>query len=159
MENEPIKSALEEIAEKFRIYVDGMIKDGAYFPRHWPYTDATIQKVNNECIALVRRYIEMGELEIGASGDCIWVYNAPLDILPLIPMACPEISDRGTYDVMCGLKRLGRVAYGGPPEPGEPGTIIVGAKTNFMPEERMAHISFTIEGCDFNAAAELHDQG
>lgn len=144
MESDPIKSALQEISEKFNDYTTDLTEKGVYFPRYWLHDQPTIERLNYECIALVKKYMNAREICIGPVEGCISIYNAPLDILPFIPMAFPEISDYGTYDVMRGAKRLGRVTYEGPPKQGESGTIIVGVKTNFVPEEKMAHISFTL---------------
>lgn len=144
MENETIKSALQEISEKFNLYVTELSEKGAFIPRYWPHTQPTFERVNHECVALVRKYMSERQISIGTSDGCISLYNAPLDILPFIPMACPEISDHGTYDVIRGTKRLGRVTYNGMPEQDDPSIIFVGAKTSFVPEEKITRISFQL---------------
>lgn len=138
MESESVKSAYEEIAEQFNLSENPIA-----------YTEANLQRVNDACARLVRRYIEAGEIVIGSYGNSISLYNAPPDILPLIPL-CGElgISEYGTYPVMRGLKMLGRVKYNGRPIQDRPGIVTLGVYTSFYPEPAISEITFTLESGD-----------
>ena len=129
-----VKSAFAEIAEKFDFEKNRM-----------EYTEESVQRLNDECARLVRRYVEAGEITRGPLENSISIYNAPLDILAFIPL-CDSlgVKEYGTYTVMRGLKTLGRVTYKGRPEQDKPGVAILGIKTSYMPEELVPHITFTL---------------
>lgn len=129
-----VRSALAEIAEKFDFDENPM-----------EYTEANLQRLNDECARLVRRYVEAGEIAIGPFENCISIYNAPLDILSFIPLCGGlGVKEYGTYTVMRGMKTLGRVTYKGRPAQDKPGTAFLGIKTSYMPEEIVPHLMFTL---------------
>lgn len=82
------------------------------------------------------------EIEIGPRGD-ITLGNISLDVLPLLPGAFAEISDRGTYRVYQDGKQIGTVTYDGPQEQDDPEIAKIGAKTAFVPVEAAKHIEIT----------------
>lgn len=129
-----VKSALAEIAEKFDFDKNLM-----------EYTEANLQRLNDECARLVRRYVEAGEIAIGPFENCISIYNAPMDILSFIPLCGGlGVKEYGTYTVMRGLKTLGRVTYSGRPVQDKPGTAFLGIKTSYIPEEYVPHITLEL---------------
>lgn len=129
-----IKSALTEITEKFDLDRNPM-----------GYTEANLQRLNDECARLVRRYVEAGEIAIGPLENRISIHNAPMDILPFIPLCGGlGVKEYGTYTVMRGLKTMGRVTYSGRPVQDKPGTVFLGIKTSYIPEESVSEIKFTL---------------
>ena len=108
-------------------------------------TEAGLQRLNDECARMVRRYVEAGEIAIGPFENCISIYNAPMDILSFIPLCGGlGVKEYGTYTVMRGLKTLGRVTYSGRPVQDKPGTAFLGIKTSYIPEECVPHITLEL---------------
>lgn len=99
----------------------------------------------SQAVAFMREIKQAHEIEIDPATGDIKLGNVPLDILPLIPAAFEEISDRGTYRVHQYGQIVGTVEYGGKPEPGEPGTVNIGAKTAFRPEAPAQICEFTLK--------------
>lgn len=129
-----VKSALAEIAEKINLERNPLM-----------FTEANLQRLNDECARLVRRYVEAGEIEIGPSENCISIYNAPMDILAFIPLCGGlGVKEYGTYTVMRGMKTLGRVTYSGRPVQDKPGTVFLGIKTDYVPKEAAEQITFDL---------------
>lgn len=140
-----ITSALAEIAEKFDFERNMM-----------EYTEENLQRLNDECARLVRRYVEAGEIAIGPFENCISIYNAPMDILPFIPLCGGlGVKEYGTYTVMRGLKTLGRVTYKGRQVQSKPGMVFLGIKTSYIPEELVPQITITLEIGD--ESSPLHE--
>lgn len=99
----------------------------------------------SQAVMFMREIKQAHEIEIDPATGDIKLGNVPLDILPLIPAAFEEISDRGTYQVRQYGQIIGTVEYGGKPEPGEPGTVNIGAKTTFRPETPAQIYEFTLK--------------
>lgn len=128
-----IKSALAEITDKFDFDRNPM-----------EYTEENLQRVNDECARLARRYIESGDVMIGPISGFISIVNAPLDILPFLPLCGMGISESGVYTVMQSGKTLGRVQYRGKPKQDTPGIIFAGVDTIFEPQEAAEKIEIEL---------------
>lgn len=99
----------------------------------------------SQAVMFMREIKQAHEIEVDPATGDIKLGNVPLDILPLIPAAFEEISDRGTYRVHQYGQIIGTVEYGGKPEPGEPGTVNIGTKTIFRPEAPAQTCEFTLK--------------
>lgn len=80
------------------------------------------------------------EIVIDPNGTDIKLGDISLDVLPLLPGAFAEISDRGEYRVFQGGTLIGTIRYKGPSEQDAPGTVNIGAKTEFIPSRPVEHI-------------------
>lgn len=164
MDSEHKKSVLEEIRGRFF----GKAAQGIYIPRKsQEIMPRMINAMNLAGVEIVRRYVMEREIEIGVPvKDCISIYNAPIDILPFIPLFFDEISEHGKYTVMQWIKPLGRriyhVTYDGMPEQDEPGTAIIGVKTivqlEQMPEELEINLIYDGGAEQMQEEAELKEQ-
>ncbi len=99
----------------------------------------------SQAVMFMREIKQAHEIEVDPATGDIKLGNVPLDILPLIPAAFEEISDRGTYRVHQYGQIIGTVEYGGKPEQGEPGTVNIGTKTTFRPEAPTQTCEFTLK--------------
>lgn len=140
-----MKTMLEELRERLRL-TNGYTEKGVCFPPSplLTYTPGGIEAANAATGDIVRRYYNEREIMHGPTEDCITLHNAPIDVLPLLPLVDHEISAWGKYGVyQCG-KYIGTVAYDGWPVQDRPGIAIVGANTKFTPAEKMSFVEYEI---------------
>lgn len=140
-----MKTMLEELRERVRL-TNRYTEKGVCF-RPSPlltYTPEGIGAVNAAAGDIVRRYYNEREIMHGPTKDCITLYNAPIDVLPFLPIADHEISVWGKYDVYQRGKYVGTVKYNGWPAQDTPGIAIVGADTTFTPAEKVPFIECEI---------------
>lgn len=119
----------QEIIERLRGFV-GRIE----------FSEPGIAQINDSMAEIVKRLYHAGKIEIGPTNDLssngkIWLgESVPLDILSLIPMALPEVSERGKYNVIRSGEIIGYVTYAGPPVQDRMNYICyIGTKTAFTP--------------------------
>lgn len=115
-----------------------------------PHTEAGIYEVNSAIAETVKQYCENGEIERGPTMSCISIGSAPLEVLPFLPLAMPELSKYGTYTVYRWPELIGTVTYNGFPIQETPGTAIAGLRTHFLPAEKVesinVHLGFQKDG-------------
>lgn len=111
MKNTEQEQIRQEIRERMKEFVGRM-----------EFTEQGITLVNGSMAEIVKRLSHAGEIEVGptndpsSNGEIRLGEGVPLDILPLIPGALPEVSEYGKYHVMQGGGIIGYVTYAGQPE-------------------------------------------
>lgn len=125
-----MKTVLEMLNERFAMVI--------------PYTPEGINQMNEGAAEIVREYCRAGEITHGPAEDCITLGNVPLDALPFLPLADPEISEYGTYRVYQHGAFIGSVLFRGFPVQDRPQIGIAGIETKLIPAQKMTRVELEI---------------